>query len=258
MLIRYPGSKDKHLKFLDYYFNKFDLSKGVVEPFSGTASVTFYLLKHNLVDNYVINDLDSGLAALWHHVKINPDKLIARVEAYKPNVEDFYKFKEETVDSDFEKGFRKLVLHQISFSGLGEMAGGPLGGRGQSGNYNVESRWRPAKLKTGIEACSALLNSAKGEITNDDWTVPVEKGIAEGKFIYLDPPYYERGKDLYVAGDINHKELAEELQKANNWLLSYNDLPEVRELYKKSKVETLNVRSQLHHNLITDLAIYRV
>ena len=257
MLIRYPGSKDKHLKFLDSYFKMFNLKNGVCEPFAGTASVTFYMLENKMVDNYIINDYDSGIAALWQTVKDNPTDLIKRVEKYKPNVKDFYKFKEEEASNDFDKAFQKIVLHQISFSGLGAMAGGPLGGKNQAGAYNVNSRWRPEKLKTLIAKCSELLNSAEGTITNTDWELALKSGVEKEMFIYLDPPYLERGKDLYISGNIEHEALAKELQNSSNWLLSYNDVPEVHKLYIKNHVDVLNVRSQLHHNLINDLAIYR-
>jgi DNA adenine methylase len=257
MLIRYPGSKDKHLKLLASYFKMFNLNNGVCEPFAGTASVTFYLLENNLVDKYVINDYDSGIAALWQTVKDHPADLIKRITTYKPNVKDFYKFKEEEASNDFDKAFQKIVLHQVSFSGLGAMAGGPIGGKSQNGSYNVLSRWRPEKLKAVITKCSELLNKAEGSITNLDWEQSLKNAVNNEMFIYLDPPYFERGKDLYISGNINHESLAEELQKSSNWLLSYNDLKDIRDLYSKNTISTLNVRSQLHHNLIDELAIYK-
>jgi DNA adenine methylase len=257
MLIRYPGSKDKHLRFLESYFPSFNYEKGICEPFAGTASVTFYMLQGKFVDYYHINDFDSGIAALWNTVKTQPEDLKQKIKSYKPNVKDFYKFKNEEADNDFDKAFQKIVIHQISFSGLGMMAGGPLGGREQKGAYNVLSRWRPEKISANIEKCSNLLNSADGKITNESWETVLTEANDNGRFIYLDPPYYERGANLYIAGDIDHAAMAEELQSKDNWLLSYNDLPEIRKLYKKNHIETLNVRSQLHHNMINEVAIYK-
>ena len=53
--------------------------------------------------------------------------------------------------------------------------------------------------------------------------------------VYLDPPYYEKGKKLYM--DFykieDHNVLAKFLEKANNfkWILSYDNVSEIKKLY---------------------------
>lgn len=256
MLIRYPGSKDKHIKFLHSHLVEQN-NRNLVEPFAGTASITFHMLSNGLLDSYVINDADPAIAALWETVKQHPQKLIDAIQKYTPNVEDFYKFKEQPGDSQFEKAFRKVVLHQVSYSGLGAMAGGPLGGREQKGEYKIDARWRPAKLQKLILETSALLNSVPGKITSLDWSKSLLDGISDGKFIYLDPPYFKQGPVLYTEGTINHSALAEALKDAPGakWVLSYDDAPEIRELYKFAIVERLDVTSHLHHKVIGDVVI---
>lgn len=256
MLIRYPGSKDKHIKFLDSHLRS-EENRDLVEPFAGTASITFHMLKNGLLDSYVINDSDPAIAALWRTVTGSPDKLIKSIHKYIPKVEDFYKFKLEPGNTEFELAFRKIVLHQISYSGLGPMAGGPLGGREQKGEYKVDARWRPAKLEKLIGETSGLLNSVKGDITNLDWKDSLLDGIANNKFIYLDPPYYVQGPSLYVDGTINHKDLANTLREhpEASWVLSYDDSPEVRALYDFANIQRLDVTSHLHHKTIGDVVI---
>ena len=57
-------------------------------------------------------------------------------------------------------------------------------------------------------------------------------------FLYLDPPYYE-AKGLYVGHDsFDHDSLASLLKSRDNWLLSYDDCPYVRETYKDYYFET--------------------
>jgi DNA adenine methylase len=256
MLIRYPGSKDKHLKYLDSHLSG-AVNRSVVEPFAGTASITFHLLKQNLVDSYWINDLDESIAALWRVVKEDPDWLISEIYKYVPNVSDFYNYKNNPGISDRERAFRKVVLHQVSYSGLGAMAGGPLGGKSQSGEYKIDSRWRPIKLDKLIRDTSALLNSvADTKITSIGWEEVVIQAIEEEKFIYLDPPYYNQGSVLYVSGSLDHRRLAETLENVSNpWILSYDDTPEIRDLYSFANVERLDVTSHLHHKMIGDLII---
>jgi DNA adenine methylase len=256
MLIRYPGSKDKHIKFLAPYLASGCNNRTIVEPFAGTASVTFYMLKNDMIDKYVINDIDDSVAAMWQVVKDSPETLITRIKKYIPQVSDFYDFKVNPGTTLEEKAFRKIVLHQISYSGLGPMAGGPLGGKMQTSEYKIDARWRPAKLELLINETSALLNSVEGVITSVDWSVALSKGIRDGDFIYLDPPYYKQGPALYLDGTIDHDALAKQLSDAKtNWVLSYDDTEEVRNLYSFADVKRLDVTSHLHHKTIGDVVI---
>ena len=54
--------------------------------------------------------------------------------------------------------------------------------------------------------------------------------------VYLDPPYYGKGRDLYANyyTPEDHAALADFLrtEASFNWVLSYDDLPEGRELYR--------------------------
>lgn len=256
MLIRYPGSKDKHLQFLGSHLKE-AANRTVVEPFAGTASITFHLLKQGLVDSYWINDLDESIVALWKIVQNDPEWLISQIHKYTPNVADFYEYKSNPGTLDKERAFRKLVLHQVSYSGLGAMAGGPLGGRAQSGEYKIDSRWRPVKLEKLIRETSTLLNSVDDtRLTSLNWEEVVVEADSKNKFIYLDPPYYNQGGALYIAGSLDHTRLAERLKSVSSpWVLSYDDTPEIRSLYTFAEVERLDVTSHLHHRVIGDLII---
>lgn len=255
MLIRYPGSKDKHLKFLDeLLLQHCAATRSIVEPFAGTASITFHLLQKKAVDFYVINDIDPGMTALWTAVKEDPDTLKKMIEEYVPTVEDFYAFKNDIGQEGTITGFRKLVLHQISYSGLGGKAGGPLGGAKQQSAYGVDCRWSPARLQKNIDKCSSLLNSVPGKILNKSWDAIVTD-YGQEHFLYLDPPYYVKGGELYVNGNIDHEGLAASLRKCPSWLLSYDDAPEIRALYEWADIQRLDVLSHLHHKVISDVAI---
>lgn len=258
MLIRYPGSKDKHLKFLsEFLVPQAQASRSVMEPFAGTAAVTFHLLEKKAVDRYWINDFDESMAALWTTVRDRPDDLIALIHSYTPAAQDFYDFKSDPGTETLERAFRKVVLHQISYSGLGGKAGSPIGGRNQTGSYLVDCRWNAKRLESKIMACSALLNSAEGTITASDWKPALEGAIAQDFFVYLDPPYFVRGVELYVNGVIDHRDLAETLKASPHasWMVSYDDAPEVRDLYSWANVERLDVISHLHHKSIGDVLI---
>jgi DNA adenine methylase len=60
-------------------------------------------------------------------------------------------------------------------------------------------------------------------------------------FIYLDPPYFDKGKELY-RHQINHVALAAVLRNMDNWLLSYDAAEEVRELYNFATIYEVPAR----------------
>lgn len=261
MLIRYPGSKDRHLKFLREYIDPIALrSRSVVEPFAGTASITFDLLRRGIVDRYCIADVDESMIAMWTTIRDNPDALIVLVRGYTPAVEDFYEFKVDPGTGDLERAFRKIVLHQISYSGLGAAAGSPIGGREQKSAYTVDCRWSPKRIEKGIRECHDLLNSQPGSIIAASWQDTISFALAADLFIYLDPPYIEQGEKLYANGLIDHAALADALHGARNhsagWLISYDNAPLVETLYGSwAHVEGVDVRSHLHHKTITDAIV---
>ena len=66
-------------------------------------------------------------------------------------------------------------------------------------------------------------------------------GLGGGvRLVYLDPPYYEKGADLYLNHyqETDHKRLAKKLNAHPDapWLLTYDNKPEIRKLYPKRKV----------------------
>ena len=64
-------------------------------------------------------------------------------------------------------------------------------------------------------------------------------------FVYADPPYYIGKKKLYGnQGDMqfdqkDHEDLAKILKNRRHWVLSYNDVPEVRKLYHGFEIKKL-------------------
>ncbi len=74
-----------------------------------------------------------------------------------------------------------------------------------------------------------------------------------GTFFYLDPPYYEL-ESLYERDGIvsftAHDELCEQLKTVKGkWLLSYNDHPAIREMYRDYPIEELETTYSLSGQL---------
>lgn len=231
MLIRYAGSKDRATGRI---LEKLDLSgRKLCEPFAGTAAVVFAAIDSGLVDHVWVNDADPHLADLWLTVRDKPERLIELINGYTPRAQDFYDFKAEGVTaSPVRNAFTTIVLHQISFGGLGRQAGSPIGGARQTGKYLVGCRWNADRLTSKIELLHKLLDSVETVITCGEWA------SCPPWAWYVDPPYVGAGEDLYRQSGIDHFRLMLRLQaKPQPWVLSYNDNANVRSLYSWATIE---------------------
>lgn len=255
-LIRYPGSKEKLVDDLWELFP--DAVTGSLfsattrmdyrEPFFGSGAIGFRILPmlHKSCRVW-LNDIDADLVCLWQSVLRYPKQLCRLVMDFTPSTDRFYEYKAADGNNCGEipeRGFRKLALHRMSMSGFGVKSGGPIGGRAQDGAYTVECRWNPERIKRDITRLHDLLRYFDHcEITCGDFA-PLIETASENTFIYLDPPYYEKGSQLYKfpMQDADHQRLASLLQGTPaSWVLSYDDHEFIRSLYRWAKFTDLHI-----------------
>lgn len=253
-LIRYPGSKEKLHRELFRLFPDQMLMRLVAEvdrwdyrePFFGSGAIGFKIIKHLHRDSRItLNDLDADLICLWQAVQHSPLELGGFIHRFKPSTDKFYDFKERDGRDDCspaERGFRKLALHRMSVSGFGVKSGGPIGGKSQASAYTVDCRWTPSRLKLDVMKLNALLAKYPNlRFTCQDFA-DVLKGATPTTFVYLDPPYFEKGGQLYKhpMDDADHVRLAMQLRATKAvWVLSYDDHPRIRELYSWAQFRDL-------------------
>lgn len=252
---RYPGGKSK-LKKQIIGSLKLDKSKEFREPFVGGGSIFLELLEKNAFTSYWINDKDPAIIALWLSVQKYPTLLKSLIKDFIPSIDDFYEIQEELLGIEslpseeidlIALGFKKLVIHQISYSGLGTKSGGPLGGKLQDSVYKIDCRWSPDYLCKKIDKIHNLFCKVNLKITCEDYENLILNDDKES-VIYLDPPYYGKGNQLYQYGFTtnNHLRLAELLQKTilHFWLLSYDDCREILDIYSNwAAIETVDTIS---------------
>jgi DNA adenine methylase len=259
-MFRYPGGKAKLTNEITVRLRAYvDSSLQYREPFFGGGSIGISLFQHparlsfpgepdGVVRAAWINDADAGIAALWTAVIRHPREVIDRVLNFQPSAEAFRDFKAELLnttkvaddcDSIVDIGFKKLATHQMSYSGLGTRAGGPMS--------KIDARWTPARIAEEVAAVHSDLSRV--EVYHDACTcLDFETLISDtGRdcILYVDPPYFEKGNDLYQYGFAvaDHERLAAALRRTPHyWLLSYDDCPEIRELYKWASLVSLDVK----------------
>jgi DNA adenine methylase len=263
MLLRYPGGKGKAAKVITNRLVNFFVAHphySYREPFFGAGAIGFELLKDEDLKTIWFNDRDPAITAVWNSVAYHQDDLKKRLEAFKPSVDAFFEFKEfllgisepESLNMQPlpEVAFKKIACHQMSYSGLGTKAGGPIGGVKQGSKYSVDCRYSIKTLFKNIDKVWQLIRHRNPErhrfCTCLDFEEVIDAGSSQGTCLYLDPPYYAKGPDLYQFSFTteDHRRLAAALKRTSHpWLLSYDDHPEVVELYQGwTKIEYIALK----------------
>lgn len=137
---------------------------------------------------------------------------------------------------DLALGFAAFYLNRTNRSGI--LNGGIIGGRDQTGPWKIDARYNAPELVNRIESIARMGHRIK--LTRQDALKFLKTGIKKwpGKtLIYLDPPYYVKGRDLYYDfyNPDDHVSVAEFVAGSitkQKWIVSYDNAPAIRELYK--------------------------
>jgi len=234
--LRYPGGKSRAIKSIaECLPEKFSEFR---EPFVGGGSVFIYLKQQFPNLKISINDLNPELFLFWHLAKSDLSKLVSAVRQVKENSQDgkllFAELAHVNVNtlSDLERAVRFFVLNRITFSGTIE-----------SGGFSLES-FHKRFTNSSIDRLEKLENILTEDIkiTNLDYSYLINEP-GKDVFIFLDPPYvkaeksklYGRKGDLHTGFD--HQRFASNLKQCpHNWLITYDDCPEIRENFKWANI----------------------
>jgi DNA adenine methylase len=230
--LRYPGGKFYGLKkikpFLSVEHDEYR------EVFAGGASI--FLGKDLAKKVNWINDKDKELY-IFYKVIQNPKsrkkliELLSKEEANRERHKEVLDFKPK---SDLEVAFKYFYLNRTSFSGIMYK---PRWG------YLIGSSVTPDHWGERIEPVGKILEDVK--ITNLDFRKVINFKSKNNVLLYLDPPYYQAAKSIYK-NEFTHKDhvdLANLLKKTKyKFILSYEDCPGVRNLYKWANVHEIDFK----------------
>ena len=193
-----------------------------IEVFGGGGWILF----HKPPGGYeVYNDFNPNLANLFRCVRDKPEELIGELEFTLNSRLDFRHIRNELKKPTELPDVRRAayfyqLIRQSYASGLDSFGGQP------------HSMWSNFPLIRA--ACGRL---QKVVVENKDFEKLIRQYDRPDAFFYCDPPYYateDYYEDVGFTAD-DHKRLADALCGIKGkFLLSYNDCPEIRELYARS------------------------
>jgi len=257
--LRYPGGKAKLSDFIVAILRCNDLHEPhYVEPYAGGAGAALRLLFEEFVESITINDADPRVCAFWRAVTGHTDAFVELLWNTDATVAEWCKQRKiyERCDrrSVLKLGFATFFLNRTTRSGIIHN-GGPIGGYDQAGNFKIDARFNRAQLARRIQRIGAY--SDRINVFGEDGLALLKKVNrryvrAKRTFVYLDPPYYAKGPDLYLNrfSHEQHAQLANYLGEPKNfpWILTYDSVEAIRNLYVQFPQIGFNLRYSVYEN----------
>lgn len=244
--LRYPGGKTSLTPLFDKIIKKNNLYDGIyIEPYAGGAGAALSLLLLGKVESIIINDLDPAIYSFWKSSIYESERFIKKLQSIEVNIDEWKRQKaiyKNEKSSEFDLGFATFFLNRTNRSGIIE--GGPIGGYEQKGQWKIDARFNKKDLANRIKKISCYRDRIT--VANEDGLELLKKiKKFKKKFIYLDPPYYEKGSSLYLNSynEKDHKKLANFLNNNSNvnWLLTYDNVDYIKNLYLDRKMQNFSI-----------------
>jgi len=212
-----------------------------VEVFGGAGWILFG--KSNLRKDWevtnkkyteIYNDINGELINFWKYIKYHPDAFVAELSQYLLSREIFNDCKSQPKRTELEKAISFYYLLDASYGSSSE-------------HFCIAKGTNCIPLKDIEKVRKASDRLQNVFIENLDFEKLIAKYDSETAFFYLDPPYYKKEK-LYERDGAAlfdaHERLAEVLKNIKGkFLLSYNDVPYIRELYNAPGINIETVES---------------
>lgn len=269
--LRYPGAKSKLVPYVQNLLEVQDLTGCTFyEAYAGSAALSFGLLENNVIKKAIINELDPLIYNFWFSVMYHPEELACMIEKVDISIKTWkemslYRNNEYLKGkSPTQIGFAGLFLNRTNFSGI--LKANPLGGLEQNSQYKINCRFNKPKIISSILQLSTFNNRI--DISNMDALDFLKEKTKYRRnintFVYIDPPYYEKGPSLYRFYYENemHKTLAKFIKsKTYPWLISYDNAEPIQHLYKRNRQQQIyldysaNTHTKGRELLISNLEI---
>ncbi len=237
--LRYPGGKGKLEPFMELLIKQTGHFGGTyVEPFAGGAGIALELLENEIVNEIVINDLDKGIYSFWRAILTETNRFIDDIRNVELTVNEWNRQRQVIDDCrrySYELGFATFYMNRTNRSGI--IKGGVIGGVEQAGTWKMNARFNREGL---IERITKIAEKKRRiHLYNKDVSSFVLNYLPryqQNAFVYFDPPYFEKGKQLYL-NFFSYNDHVRIERMINNhvncdWVITYDDVQEIADIYQ--------------------------
>ncbi|MDR1250558.1 MAG: DNA adenine methylase [Treponema sp.] len=246
--LRYPGGKAALAPVISSIIVDNGYSDTYyAEPFAGGAGAALDLLFSERVWKILLNDADFHLFAFWKSIIDKTEQFCERIKTVPLTIAQWKKQKNifDAVHAYtlYEVGFATFYLNRTNHSGI--LDGMPIGGLEQTGKWKINARFNRSELIDRIKRIASY--KGRIEIFNLEARLFLAhlNSLTKTVFVYLDPPYYQQGPELYLNfySTEDHKSLALYIQNElrHPWILTYDNVKEIENLYQKQNSITFDL-----------------
>ena len=228
-------------RLADQIIQRIPAHTAYVEVFAGAAWVLFKKPESKVE---IINDINGELVTLYRCVKHHLPALVEQFRWMLIARDEFDRFMQTPADTltDIQRAARFYYLSKNAF-----------GARVRSPTFGIAATGAPRLnlLRMEEDLSEAHLRLSRVFIESKPYQAIIERFDKPGTFFYIDPPYWgcegDYGKDLFSRADFTN--LAELLAKVKGkFILSLNDTPGVREVFKGFRMEKVTTRYSVSAN----------
>lgn len=212
------------------------------EVFAGAAWVLFRKPPSRVE---IVNDINLDLITLYRCVKHHLAELVAQFRWMLVARDEFDVFMRTPADTltDIQRAAR---FYYLSKSAFGAKVRGPTFGIAASGQPRLNL------LRLEEDLSEAHLRLARVWIEHKPYADVIKRFDRAGTLFYVDPPYWgcegDYGAELFSRADFQC--LADLLAGVRGqFILSLNDVPEVREIFRGFSIESVQTRYSINNKL---------
>ena len=211
--------------------------RAIAEPFAGGAGASLTLLYLEETREIYVNDADPAIHDFWWSLVNRTEAFVAMLSKTRVCMAQWRRqrdvYRKRNRVSRLRRGFSAFFLNRCNRSGI-IMNGGPIGGVKQAGKWKLNARFNKPELRRRCEKVAEYRDRVHASCR--DGIEFIRNLNAESTFFFIDPPYFVKGKTLYlnVLDEEYHIALSTQLKSMSDtaWVLTYDDCPEIRRLYR--------------------------
>jgi DNA adenine methylase len=228
--------------FLAYMGGKSLLTKKIItkipehncycEVFAGAA---WMLFRKEESEVEIINDINTDLVTLYRVIKHHLEEFIRYLKWILVARDEFDRFKLENPETltDIQKAVRFYFLLKTGYAA-----------RIEKPSFSIATSSKPRfnLLRIEEELSAVHLRLSRVYVENRPFDVIIERFDKPDTFFYCDPPYYGcehyYGKGIFSRADFQKlKDILNGIK--GKFIMSINDTPEIRKLYKGFRIEVV-------------------